>query len=1073
VSKDHAAIVEDCIARVKERYGDKWNDYEEDSSGMMMIEAFAYVADLLLFYLDHQANETYLPTATERQNIINLCKLVGYNVAGAQPAQADVSMTLKGGVHAKDVRLPKGLRLETREGVVFETQQELVIPAGEASGTVSAIEGETFEETVGVSDGETNQEFYLPRSGVIQLLNLWVGAHEWSAVESVADHLGDEAVFMVDLDAWGRARISFGDGCNGRIPERDVKIKARYRVGGGTRGNVAPNTIVVMRDIATDEDGNRVGMDATNPTPASGGTELESLERIKLWAPQYYETQNRCVTQADYETIAMTFRHPDAGAIAKARAIVRERSGEANVIRYYVLAYSDEAGKVGLASQALKDALLSHVNKYKMLTDWIEVEDGAWRGVDIEGTVQAVGGMREDAVISSVRSALEKLFSLEVRGMGESLRISDIYSAIDGTEGVLHVELESPQATIEAEKNELLVLGEIRLSVKTDGEMSDGRISDLIPSLYREDKNELSPFVEALETETDILEREIKNLSDLTDVDRCPEKYLPYLAAMTDCRLIGNDPRLWRRQIRNWPWLLKIKGTEKSLAVFLQSIGVQDYTLHTWFRDASGNLVEEKPPGQPFFNHVSGQWHNARTHYFSVDMALGEDFASLRDYSQKEILALIWPWMERTKPFHAELLTLNVIPTPPDIAFEHGYGRCFYGECFYSGGWWPLPVACPVDGAALSEPLVMGTLKEFSLYGIAYSLAPVYGAAFYGDISRFGLRGMGLDEYIGFADRRFARYRDWRGQWLRRKWTDREFYWEPSPLSKCWSFSFAQGVYGAGEPMGSLNCVYAPGYWRYPEPPRYGSSAYGDLYPAPCFVPIDRYYDDRFGHYAPLNIEAHDFGFVVLFSPRALYEDEGWGGPWGGKWGFTKFPPRHLEAEGFFAHSVYGSNEVFCAESSRDESWNCAVYEEEIPVLGSGQESSLSFNTYGHRGWGGLWGGLWGIEYFPSPNIETEGFFGRGAYDRENWEVSGKGEDGAFVFLKAEQEDWDNPWGGQDESLLRGELGNERWENPSGEQDGFFFRAGRKRKGWGGIWRGLWEAERICAGPIMIIDEEA
>ena len=67
-AKDHQSIVDDCISRIKEVYGsDYWNDFEEDNAGRMLIEAFAYVADLLLFYLDRQANETYLPTATERQ----------------------------------------------------------------------------------------------------------------------------------------------------------------------------------------------------------------------------------------------------------------------------------------------------------------------------------------------------------------------------------------------------------------------------------------------------------------------------------------------------------------------------------------------------------------------------------------------------------------------------------------------------------------------------------------------------------------------------------------------------------------------------------------------------------------------------------------------------------------------------------------------------------------------------------------------------------------------------------------------------------------------------------------------
>ena len=79
--KDHEDIVNDCIERIKTYYGSEyWNDFEEDNAGVMLVEAFAYITDLLLFYLDKQANETFLPTATERQNLINMCKIIRRNI---------------------------------------------------------------------------------------------------------------------------------------------------------------------------------------------------------------------------------------------------------------------------------------------------------------------------------------------------------------------------------------------------------------------------------------------------------------------------------------------------------------------------------------------------------------------------------------------------------------------------------------------------------------------------------------------------------------------------------------------------------------------------------------------------------------------------------------------------------------------------------------------------------------------------------------------------------------------------------------------------------------------------------
>ena len=199
--KDHQAIVEDCITRIKEVYGASyWNDFEEDNAGRMLLEAFAYVADLLLFYLDRQANETYLPTAAERQNIINMCKLIGYTPKSAQPSQVSVTVSLDK-PHALDVILPAQSVLETSGGLTFETQSETVITAGQLDVNVEAVEGETLSDIVGTSDGEAWQEFYLPRSGVIEILDAEIGGHTWAVVESLADQSENAEVFTAEIDA--------------------------------------------------------------------------------------------------------------------------------------------------------------------------------------------------------------------------------------------------------------------------------------------------------------------------------------------------------------------------------------------------------------------------------------------------------------------------------------------------------------------------------------------------------------------------------------------------------------------------------------------------------------------------------------------------------------------------------------------------------------------------------------------------------------------------------------------------------------------------------------------------------
>ena len=420
-----------------------------------------FISDLLLFYLDRQANETYLATATERQNIINMCKLIAYTPKTAKSAQATVTISIDK-VNDTDIILPSGTQITTQDDLVFEIQSDAVIKAGDLSVDVIAVEGETFEEIVGTSDGEAWQEFHLQRSGIIEILYAVIDDKTWSIAESLIDKEENDEVFTAEIDAWRRAEILFGDGKTGKIPPKDERITVYYRVGGGIAGNVAPNTLTSVRDIATDSNGKKVQVKVTNSDWASGGEEPETINSIKLWAPRYFETQNRCVTEQDYETFAMRFN-----GIFKAKAIINDelrRNGEANVIHVYVLTYGNS--NVTTANQALKDSLLEYLNKYKMLTDWIEIEDGKFSEVDFSGTITITNGFNSSTVLKNIKNNLKSLMSLDTRDMGQALRISDVYSIIDNTEGVDFVELTAPNKSITPDINELLILGNVSFNTQ-------------------------------------------------------------------------------------------------------------------------------------------------------------------------------------------------------------------------------------------------------------------------------------------------------------------------------------------------------------------------------------------------------------------------------------------------------------------------------------------------------------------------------------------------------------------------------------------------------------------------------
>ena len=96
-----------------------------------------------------------------------------------------------------------------------------------------------------------------------------------------------------------------------------------------------------------------------------------------------------------------------------------------------------------------------------MLTDWLEIEDGEIRNVNFSGVITINNGFNINVIQEKINEVLKNFMSVEIRDMGEPLRISDVYAILDNIEGISFVELSNPIETIVPENNELLVLGNI------------------------------------------------------------------------------------------------------------------------------------------------------------------------------------------------------------------------------------------------------------------------------------------------------------------------------------------------------------------------------------------------------------------------------------------------------------------------------------------------------------------------------------------------------------------------------------------------------------------------------------
>ena len=189
---------------------------------------------------------------------------------------------------------------------------------------------------------------------------------------------------------------------------------------------------------------------------------------------------------------------------------------------------------------------------------------------------------------------------------------------------------------------------------------NDGLISSNIPRIYYRE-GDLEPFLRAIDEELSSIEKWIDNIPNLADVDTCEEYALPYLAATIHCPLWGQSPAMWRKQIKNWPYICRMKGTKRGLRYFFDAFGFIAEKIETYWRDNHGEYVIDKPAGAPYLDTSTGLWNNSKTHYFGLELSYDDNFADVNYHPDLiNATANIMEWIEWVKPFHAELLKVFI-----------------------------------------------------------------------------------------------------------------------------------------------------------------------------------------------------------------------------------------------------------------------------------------------------------------------------------------------------------------------------------------------------------------------------
>jgi Baseplate J-like protein len=129
----------------------------------------------------------------------------------------------------------------------------------------------------------------------------------WTIEQTLLHSVAADKDFVAEVEDDGSASLRFGDGINGAAPVAGISFSAQYRIGNGTAGNIGANTLtrIATSDSALLAMFNPPIVSVTNPLPASGGLDPETLDEVRQRAPSAFRTQERAVTETDYGTQAI------------------------------------------------------------------------------------------------------------------------------------------------------------------------------------------------------------------------------------------------------------------------------------------------------------------------------------------------------------------------------------------------------------------------------------------------------------------------------------------------------------------------------------------------------------------------------------------------------------------------------------------------------------------------------------------------------------------------------------------------------------------------------------------------
>ena len=307
------------------RANSNFTDFDfEGSNFSVLIDALAYNTYISAFNSNLVVNESFLDSATLRENVVSLARNIGYVPRSRTAARASISFNVTANSTSSEMKLQPGLVCVGRSNdsdVVFSISEEINVATtvnsgiatasfGSVTSPIEVLEG-TFLTSQFIVDGSLEQRFVLDNANIdTSSIVAYVGTpgvlgKQYKMIDNIVGISSISDTYLIQEVQDERYELLFGDGIFGRKPENGAVITVQYVVTSGSEGN-GPELFNFAGNFLGDN--GQVFTPSVIPTintisAASNGGDIESVDSIKYFAPRLYSSQYRAVTARDYESI--------------------------------------------------------------------------------------------------------------------------------------------------------------------------------------------------------------------------------------------------------------------------------------------------------------------------------------------------------------------------------------------------------------------------------------------------------------------------------------------------------------------------------------------------------------------------------------------------------------------------------------------------------------------------------------------------------------------------------------------------------------------------------------------------